>query len=137
MEETKTMALLEAEHKDIDVHARASESQSSTTSILPALQYRDAYDDDDDEETTEHYFPERWRQRTFVGRVLGLLGMNVRQRRRQSTDPIREYSKEGSLLKGKPRHASPRENRKCRRGGVAGFVRRVCLAVPVVVLMFL
>ena len=133
MEETKTMAL-QAEHKDIDVHSRASESQSSTTSILPALPYRDSFDGDDDEETTEHYFSDRWRRRTFVGRICALLGMNVRQRRRQSTDHDRVYSKEGVLLKGKPRHASPREARKCRRGGI---VRRICLAVPIVVLMFL
>lgn len=138
-----------AGHEDMDdfysKNARASEGQSSATSTLPALPYRDSFDDDDDddhddddeEDTTDYYFSERWKQRPFVGYVFELLGMSVRKRRTPSTDHDRLCSKDGGLQKGKPRQTSPRDVRRHRRGRTAAIVKRACLALPVVVLMFL
>ncbi|KAF7197929.1 Altered inheritance of mitochondria protein 6-like [Pseudocercospora fuligena] len=119
--------------------SKESGKLDAVSDSLP-VHYRDSsssFGDDEEDHVSDYSSSNpRERRRSLVGRLLQVLGMTIR-RRKASFDYFsspRDESADG-LLKRK-RISPPREIRRCRRSYVAGFLRRACLALPVLVLMF-
>ncbi|KAM3422805.1 Altered inheritance of mitochondria protein 6 [Cercospora zeina] len=113
------------------------ESQSSTSSPILPVYYRD-FDDDDDEASLDHCSAERSpRRSTVVDHVFSFLGMTSRQRRRSKDYDQYHCGLRNDVLVEEKLKPSPvmREGPR-RRRTLAGSIRRGCLTLSVVVLMF-
>ncbi|KXT07072.1 hypothetical protein AC578_2399 [Pseudocercospora eumusae] len=105
------------------------------------VHYRDSsssFGDDEEDHVSDYSSSNGERRRSLVARFLQILGMNIRRRKAsfEYVSSPRDECADGLLKRRRRISPATREIRKCRRSYVVGFLRRACLALPVLVLMF-